>query len=144
MNWRSTHLKNGANDVVIVPNSAIAKMRIQNHSAASKRYDGTLSVTVDSANEPELALEILRQAAMACPSILEQPAPLSAAIEFKGDRISYDVHFSTSTIESAGEARLHLGLGDAELVRMAQGRDRTGPRSSRFAGASGVTLGHDA
>jgi hypothetical protein len=26
-----THLKNGANDVVIVPNSAIAKMRIQNN-----------------------------------------------------------------------------------------------------------------
>ena len=38
MNWRSTHLKNGANDVVIVPNNAIAKMRIQNHSAGSRRY----------------------------------------------------------------------------------------------------------
>jgi Mechanosensitive ion channel len=37
MNWRSTHLKNGANDVVIVPNNAIAKMRIQNHSAGSRR-----------------------------------------------------------------------------------------------------------
>jgi small-conductance mechanosensitive channel len=35
MNWSSTRLKNGANDAVIVPNSAIAKMRIQNHSAAA-------------------------------------------------------------------------------------------------------------
>jgi small-conductance mechanosensitive channel len=42
MNWRSTHLKNGANDVVIVPNNAIAKMRIVNHSAGSRRYGETL------------------------------------------------------------------------------------------------------
>src|ERR1700730_3962993 len=26
MNWRATHLRNGANDVVIIPNSAIAKL----------------------------------------------------------------------------------------------------------------------
>jgi small-conductance mechanosensitive channel len=32
VNWRSTHLRNGANDVVVIPNSAIAKMRIQNIS----------------------------------------------------------------------------------------------------------------
>ena len=58
MNWRSTHLKNGANDVVIVPNSSIAKMRIQNHSAGSRRYGETLTVLVDSRNDPELTLEI--------------------------------------------------------------------------------------
>ena len=33
INWRSTHLKNGSNDVVIVPNSAIAKMRTSNPSS---------------------------------------------------------------------------------------------------------------
>jgi small-conductance mechanosensitive channel len=50
VNWRSTHLKNGANDVVVVPNSSIAKMRIQNHSAGTKCYSGSLTVTVDSRN----------------------------------------------------------------------------------------------
>jgi small-conductance mechanosensitive channel len=30
MNWRSTHIRNSANDIVVVPNSAVAKMRIQN------------------------------------------------------------------------------------------------------------------
>ena len=87
MNWRSTHLKNGANDVVIVPNNAIAKMRIVNHSAGSKRYGETLTILVDSRNEPELTLEILKQAALACPSILEHPAPSAEATEFRGDRI---------------------------------------------------------
>ena len=108
MNWRSTHLKNGANDVVIVPNNAIAKMRIQNHSAESRRYGETLTVLVDSRNDPELTLQILKQAALACPSILEHPAPSADATEFRGDRISYDISFSTSSIASAGEARSQL------------------------------------
>jgi small-conductance mechanosensitive channel len=105
INWRSTHLRNSENDVVIIPHSSMAKMRIQNHSAVVARYNGNLSVVVDSRNEPELALEILKQAAMACPAILEEPAPSVAAIEFKDDRITYNIHFSTSSFASADEAR---------------------------------------
>jgi small-conductance mechanosensitive channel len=108
MNWRSTHVRNGANDVVIIPNSVIAKMRIQNHSAGTRRYSGSLTVIVDNRNEPELTLEILKQAAMTCPSILEHPAPSAEATEFKGDRITYAIYFSTSSIASAGEARSQL------------------------------------
>ena len=55
-----------------------------------------LTVIVDSRNEPELTLEILKQAAMTCPSILEHPAPSAAATEFKADRITYEIYFSTS------------------------------------------------
>jgi small-conductance mechanosensitive channel/CRP-like cAMP-binding protein len=108
MNWRSTHLKNGANDAVIVPNSAIAKMRIQNHSAGSKRYNGGLTIVVDSRNDPQLTLDILKHSAMTCPAILEHPEPSAAAAEFKGDRITYDVSFSTSSFVSAAEARSQL------------------------------------
>jgi small-conductance mechanosensitive channel len=108
MNWRSTHLRNSANDLVIVPNSAIAKMRIQNHSEGSRRYNGSLTIPVDSRNEPELALETLRQAAITSPSILDHPAPSVAAAEFKADRITYEISFSTASIAAAGEARSQL------------------------------------
>jgi small-conductance mechanosensitive channel/CRP-like cAMP-binding protein len=105
INWRSTHLRNSQNDVVVIPNSSMAKMRIQNHSAVTARYGGDLSIVVDSRNEPELALEILKQAVMACPAILEEPPPSVAAIEFKDDRITYKISFSTSSFASAEEAR---------------------------------------
>src|ERR1700751_2320247 len=108
INWRSTHLRNSQNDVVIIPHSSMAKMRIQNHSAVTARYGGNLSVVVDSRNEPELALEILKQAAMACPAMLEKPAPSVAAIEFKDDRITYNIYFSTSSFASAEEARSQI------------------------------------
>ena len=45
---------------------------------------------------------------MTCPAILEHPEPSAAATEFKGDRITYDVSFSTSSIASAAEARSQL------------------------------------
>jgi len=108
INWRSTHLRNSENDVVIIPHSSMAKMRIQNHSALTSRYEGNLNVVVDSRNEPELALKILKQAAMACPAILEEPAPTVAAIEVKDDRITYNLYFSTSSFASAEEARSEI------------------------------------
>jgi small-conductance mechanosensitive channel len=75
INWRSVHLRNGANDLVIVPHSVVAKMRIQNHTGGSPRYNGSLTIDVDSRNAPQLVLEILKQAAMTCASILEEPGP---------------------------------------------------------------------
>jgi len=108
INWRSTHLRNNENDVVIIPHSSMAKMRIQNHTALMARYDANLSVVVDSHNEPELALRILKQAAMACPTVLGEPAPSVAAIDVKDDRITYNIYFSTSSFASAEEARSQI------------------------------------
>jgi small-conductance mechanosensitive channel/CRP-like cAMP-binding protein len=108
VNWRSTHLRNGANDIVVVPNSAIAKMRIQNHTAGSKRYSGTLLVIVDSRNAFQTTIELLKQATMACPAILQHPACSVVATDIKGDRITYEISFSTEMFTSSGEARSQL------------------------------------
>jgi small-conductance mechanosensitive channel/CRP-like cAMP-binding protein len=105
VNWRSTHLRNGANDRVVIPNSAIAKMRIQNHSAGTKRYSGTLTVTVDSRNEVDLTMELLKQAAMTCSKILKQPPTAVTATDMKGDRVTYEVSFNTASFNDAGEAK---------------------------------------
>jgi small-conductance mechanosensitive channel len=123
INWRSTHLRNAANDVVIVPNSAMAKMRIQNHSAGSNRHSLSLTVNVDSRNEPELTLEILKQAAMTCSAILEKPAPSAVAKEFMANHITYDIYFSTATIGTDGEAR-------SQLIKQLYKRAR--PRSAQL------------
>jgi small-conductance mechanosensitive channel/CRP-like cAMP-binding protein len=108
VNWRSTHLRNGANDVVVVPNSAIAKMRIQNHTTGSKLYSGTLTVIVDSRNAFEPTTELFRQAAMACPAILKHPTCSVVATDIKGDRVTYEIGYSTELFTSAGEARSQL------------------------------------
>jgi CRP-like cAMP-binding protein len=94
--------------VVVIPNSAIAKMRIQNHTAGSKRYSGSLTVTVDARNDPDFTMEILKQAAMTCPAVLEHPPCTVAPTELKGDRITYEICFSASLFTVAGDARSQL------------------------------------
>ena len=127
VNWRSTHLRNSANDLIIIPNSAIAKMRIQNHSGESQRYNGTLSIVVDSANEPEMVLEILKQVAMTCAAILEHPAPSVCVVDFKADRITYEINFSTASIALSGDARSQF---IAQLYKRARPAVRPGPACS--------------
>src|SRR5690349_21165627 len=105
-------------------------MRIENHSARSRLYNGTLSVTVDGANEPELALETLKQAAMACPAILGHPVPSCTATELEGDRIRYEIHFSTATIKLAGEARSQLITQLYKRARPAADPRKTGGRKT--------------
>src|SRR5260370_21238377 len=83
-------------------------MGIQNHSAVATRYGGNLSVVVDSRNEPGFALKILKQAAMACSAILEQPEPTVAAIDVKDDRITYNTYFSPSSFSSVEESRSQI------------------------------------
>jgi small-conductance mechanosensitive channel len=133
INWRSTHLRNGANDLVIIPNSTMAKMRIQNHSGGSLRYNGSLTIAVDSWNEPELALETLKHAAMSCSSILDHPSPSVVAVDFKADRITYEVSFSTASIAAAGEARSQL---ITQLYKRADPQGRLGTIGSQLAGDS--------
>jgi small-conductance mechanosensitive channel/CRP-like cAMP-binding protein len=124
INWRSTHLRNSQNDVVIVPHSSMAKMRIQNHTALSTRYNGSLIVAVDSRNEPEFVTEILTGAVMTCPAILENPLPSVTTIALENDRVTYEISFSTSSIASAGEAR-------SQIFRQLYKRARPGPHLSR-------------
>jgi len=101
----------------------MAKMRIQNHTAMTARYNGTLIVAVDSRNEPEFVSEILKGAAMACTAILEKPLPLVAEIALESDRVAYEISFSTSSIASAGEAR-------SQIFRQLYKRARPGPHLS--------------
>ena len=127
VNWRSTHLRNGANDIVIVPNSAIAKMRIQNHSTGSKRYSGTLNVIVDSRNAFQTTTELLKQASMACPAIMQHPGSSVVATDIKGDRVTYEISFSTELFTSAGDARSQL---ISQIYKRARPATAQQPRSA--------------
>ena len=131
INWRSTHLRNGSNDIVIVPNSAIAKMRIQNHSVGSRRYSGSLNVTIDSRNEFDFSVKLLTQVAMICPAILERPPCSVAATEIKGDRVTYQLSFSVGSFAAAGDARSQL---IAQIYKRARPASGQGSRLDSLAG----------
>jgi small-conductance mechanosensitive channel/CRP-like cAMP-binding protein len=127
INWRSTRLRNDLNDVVIVPNSSMAKMQIQNHDTLNIPYGGKFKVIIDSRNESEFAINILKHSAMTCRAVLEQPAPSVSAVEFMSDRINYEISFSASSKAGVDVARSQIISQLQKRARPRRRLTRNGP-----------------
>lgn len=73
INWRSTQIATPHNSVAIVPNSVIAKSRLENRSAPTPMRGVTVSVSIDAAIDPRRCTAALDAAALACRLPLSQP-----------------------------------------------------------------------
>jgi len=127
INWRATHLLNGANDLVVIPHSVMAKMQIQNHTALNARHSASLEVTVDSRNDPDFVKEVLKHAAMTCTAVMEDPSPSVTAVNMGGRQIRYKINFNTASIELADRARSQLIAQIYRRVRPLRSIAHVGP-----------------
>jgi small-conductance mechanosensitive channel len=127
INWRAIHLLNDANDLVVIPHSVVAKMQIQNHTALNARYNTDLKVTIDSRNDPDFVMEILKHTAMSCAAIAEEPSPSVVAVDLSGRQIRYKIGFSTASIASVDKARSQLIAQIYRRARPAQSTPQAGP-----------------
>jgi small-conductance mechanosensitive channel/CRP-like cAMP-binding protein len=94
MNWRSIRIQTDGADIAIVPNSVVAKLEIVNRSVP--RRDRTVSAQLwcPACADPERVVEVLQEATLLCPPILETPAP-SVTLTRMGPRWnSYTISFS--------------------------------------------------
>lgn len=74
-NWRATHLLNGTNDLVIIPNSALAKARLVNFSDPDETHGISLTVRIEPVKSPATIEETMRLVLLSSNSILRIPAP---------------------------------------------------------------------
>jgi small-conductance mechanosensitive channel len=74
-NWRATHLLNGANDLVVVPNSILAKARLINLSTPERNHGVTLSVRLRPTARPSTIADVMRAVLLSSTSILSTPEP---------------------------------------------------------------------
>jgi small-conductance mechanosensitive channel len=59
-NWRATHLLNGLNDLVIVPNSGLAKARLTNLSSPERSHGITIAVRLAPTRPPAAMIDVMR------------------------------------------------------------------------------------
>src|SRR4029434_7116281 len=74
-NWRATHLLNGANDLVIVPNSDLAKARLINLSSPERSHGVTLTVRFRPTAAPSTMQDVMRSVFLSSKAILASPEP---------------------------------------------------------------------
>jgi small-conductance mechanosensitive channel/CRP-like cAMP-binding protein len=100
-NWRATHLLKGSNDLIVIPNSALAKTRLTNLSTPDETHGVSLSLKVLPVKSPAAVEEIMRTVLMSSNSILKFPAPSVTISGLDNTAISIDLSFR---VASRGQA----------------------------------------
>ena len=93
INWRATRIRTYANDLVIVPNSVIAKAIVTNHRSLYDPFLCSLRLKIDNTLPPAVMIQRLEAAAAAAPGIAPAYAPVAYAREFDDTLIAYDLYF---------------------------------------------------
>ncbi|WP_437911675.1 mechanosensitive ion channel domain-containing protein [Sorangium sp. So ce302] len=73
--WRSTRLRTFSGDVVILPNSIIAKARVQNFCAPDRNCARNIEMLVALAASSEAVERAAQRACSEVPEVLREPAP---------------------------------------------------------------------
>jgi len=122
VNWRSTQIATPHDSIAIVPNSVIAKSRLENRSAPTPTRNITVTVNADAAIDPRRVIAALSAAALACRIPLSAPGPTFECVSLLGDGNAYEVRFFVRSSEDVRPARtemlaqihrhlLHAGIG---------------------------------
>ena len=107
-NWRSTQLLNGANDLVVVPNSVLAKSRITNMSGPDTSHGASIRVRFVPTRPLKILLDAMDQALLSSNSILKTPAPSVSILALEKDAIEVELGFRVTDMGRVGKAKNEL------------------------------------
>ena len=105
MNWRATHMLTRNQDVVIVPNSVVAKSRIINASFPSRVHGTTIDILLAPNTFPMLARRLLADAIHGCPTVLSTPSPVIVIKAMSREAITAQITFFTPGIDESLHAQ---------------------------------------
>ena len=121
INWRATLIRSAINDIIVIPNSIVAKAIVTNHRRLNRPHVCTIGLTVDNRIPSDQVIAELRKAARASPGVAANFDPTGYAVEFTHALVSYQLCFgiddfkSMPKVQSAVIGRLMAGLRQAQI-----------------------------
>lgn len=107
-NWRATHLLTAANDLVVVPNSDLAKARLTNLSSPERSHGVSISVQFRPTTSPSAMAEVMRSVLMSSNSILSEPEPSVQVTSLDSNAVGLELTFSVADIGVAARAKSEI------------------------------------
>ncbi|MER8571352.1 mechanosensitive ion channel family protein [Mesorhizobium sp. M1409] len=104
-NWRATHLLTGANDLVVVPNSDLAKARLTNLSSPERSHGVTLTVRFRPTTAPSTMADVMHSVLLSSNSILTRPEPSVQILSLDGGAAELELAFRVADRALAGKAK---------------------------------------
>src|SRR5262245_54773156 len=107
-NWRATHLLTGANDLVIVPNSDLAKARLTNLGSPERSRGVTLMVRFRPTTVPSAIADVMRSVLLSSNSILAEPEPTVQIVSLNGSAVELELSFRVADLAVVGKAKSEI------------------------------------
>jgi small-conductance mechanosensitive channel len=104
-NWRATHLLNGSNDLVVLPNSNLAKAQLTNLSSPNRSHGVKVRVRVAPTMAPSGISEIMRTVLLSSNSIMSTPAPTVEIKSLDAQAIEFELSFRVKDFSTGATAR---------------------------------------
>jgi len=104
-NWRSISLITGAHNVVVLPNSALAKVGLTNLSRPDESHQIALLIRIAASHDPEQVEELMRTALQGCDSIVKDPPPVVALKAIDAVAIETELQFRVTSPAARTPAR---------------------------------------
>jgi small-conductance mechanosensitive channel len=113
ISWRSTTLRGGSNNLIIIPNSTMSKANITNYNLPEKRMVVSVAVIADYSCDPDhveaVLLDIVKEAASEVPGILTHPEPsVSLAPGFGESGLQFSLACNVTEFSQQGNVQHEL------------------------------------
>jgi small-conductance mechanosensitive channel/CRP-like cAMP-binding protein len=104
-NWRATHLLNASNDLVVLPNSSLAKANLTNLSSPNRNHGVKLRIRLMPTMAPSGIDKIMRTVLLSSNSIMLTPAPAVEIKSLDAQAIEFELSFRVRDFSIASAAR---------------------------------------
>jgi small-conductance mechanosensitive channel/CRP-like cAMP-binding protein len=104
-NWRATTLLNGSNDLVVLPNSGLAKAQLTNLSSPNRTHGVRLRVRVAPTMTPSTISDVMRTVLLSSNSIMAEPAPAVEIKSLDAQAVELELSFRVRDFGTASTAR---------------------------------------
>jgi len=107
-NWRSTNLLTGAHDVVVLPNSILARQGLTNLSRPDETHQLALRVRVAATQRPRFVEEVMRSVLQASTLIVTDPPPAVVLRTIDALAIDLELQFRVASLTLGTSAKNEL------------------------------------
>jgi small-conductance mechanosensitive channel len=104
-NWRATHLVNATNDLVVLPNSVLAKARFTNLSSPNRSHGVKLGIRVVPTMAPSAISDLMHSVLLSSNSIAPVPAPAVQIMSLDAQAIEFELSFRVQDFATAATVK---------------------------------------
>lgn len=108
VNWRAVHIVTGAKELLIIPNSSLAKNNFSNYSRPTPLLAESIELSFAGIDPPNRVKQVILEAARHTPGVLIEPPPTVRTARYDGSNIIYKASFHVAAYEHLGSIRDEL------------------------------------